>query len=194
QRAIRGRGWATRFVIPPEPVGKMTSTDFVKKLLAAGALPNMRMWNDGMQTGERTRYNRMGATAFFLAAKIGDLEMMKLLAAHGANPLTPTVDNITPLMAVAGVALYNPGEDAGSITPEHLKERFEAVKWLVSLGANVDEADVENETPLHGAVQLGSPEVAAFLIEKGARLDVKNDRGWTPLAMANGAAYSDFFK
>ena len=64
--------------------------------------PNVRMWNDGMNAGERTDSTAMGATPFFVAAKIGDLEVMKLLVAHGANPLTPTVDNITPLMAVRG--------------------------------------------------------------------------------------------
>src|SRR5262249_19986458 len=32
------------------------------------------------------------------------------------------------------------------------------------------------------------------LVEKGAKLDAKNNAGWTPLAIANGLSYSDFFK
>jgi hypothetical protein len=36
--------------------------------------------------------------------------------------------------------------------------------------------------------------VAQFLAEQGARLDARDMRGWTALAIANGLSYSDFFK
>ena len=191
-QAIRNRRANTRFYIAPEPTGTMSSLELIRKLLASGARANVRMWKDGMWAG-RTRFNATGATPFLIAAKIGDLEVMKLLVAHGANAVTATVDNLTPLMAAAGVELYNPGEDAGS-NPEHLPERLEAVKYCVELGNDVNAADWDKETALHGAVYLGSPAAAEYLIEKGARLDVKNVRGWTPLMMANGAQYTEFYK
>src|SRR5262249_47546539 len=36
--------------------------------------------------------------------------------------------------------------------------------------------------------------VAQYLADQGAKLDAKDIRGWTPLAVANGLSYSDFFK
>ena len=41
-------------------------------------------------------------------------------------------------------------------------------------------------TALHGAVFRGSSDVVKFLVEKGARLDVRNRSGWTPLTVAGG--------
>ena len=43
-----------------------------------------------------------GATPFFIAAKGADVGVMRLLVAHGADPLT-TDGKATPLMAAAGV-------------------------------------------------------------------------------------------
>ncbi len=192
-QAIRSRRAATRFYIAPVPTGTMDSFELIKKLIASGAHVNARMWKNGLKDGQRTRFIRMGATPFLLAAKIGDLQVMRLLLANGANPLTPTVENLTPLMAAAGVDLYNPGEDAGS-NPEHMAERLEAVKLCVQLGEDVNAVTTERETALHGAVYLGEPAVVEYLAAQGAKLDVKNDRGWTPLAIAKGAAWADFFK
>lgn len=192
-QAVRIRRAATRFYTAPVPTGTMDSFDLIKKLIASGAQVNARMWRNGLNDGERTRFVRMGATPFLLAAKIGDLQVMQLLLANGANPLTPTVENLTPLMAAAGVDLYNPAEDAGS-NPDHMAERLEAVTLCVQLGADVNAVTSENETALHGAVYLGEPAVVEYLAAHGARLDVRNDRGWTPLAIAKGAAWADFFK
>jgi uncharacterized protein len=192
-QVIRLRRTATRFYTAPVPTGTLDSFELIRKLIAAGAHVNARMWKNGLRDGQRTRFVRMGATPFLLAAKIADVQVMQLLLANGANPLTPTVENLTPLMAAAGVDLYNPAEDAGS-NPEHMAERLEAVKLCVQLGADVNAVTTENETALHGAVYLGEPKVVEYLASKGAKLDIKNDRGWTPLAIARGAAWADFFK
>ena len=36
----------------------------------------------------------------------------------------------------------------------------------------------------------GSIAMARFLIEKGARLDARNSKGWTPLTVADGVEYT----
>ena len=56
-----------------------------------------------------------GATAFFLAAKNTDTEAMRVLVEAGADPLIPSADATTPLMVAAGVAIFIPGEDGGSL-------------------------------------------------------------------------------
>ena len=41
-------------------------------------------------------------------------------------------------------------------------------------------------TALHGAVISNQPSILQYLVDKGARLDVKNNLGWTPLMMTKG--------
>ena len=191
--AVYMRRGATRFHTVLPSTGSLSDLDFIRKLLAAGAHVNARMWKH-FRDPQRVRYVRMGATPLLVAAKMGDLQVMQLLLDNGANPFMPTVQNITPLMAVAGVALFNPGEEAGAITPEHMAERLEAVKLLVSFGGDVNEAANDGETPLHGAVMLGYKPMVEYLIEQGASLEAKNDRNWTPLTYALGAPYAEFYK
>ena len=50
------------------------------------------------------------------------------------------------------------------------------------------------ETPLHGAAFRGVNAIAEYLVDKGAKLDAKDTRGWTPLFIANGLSYGDVFK
>jgi ankyrin repeat protein len=56
----------------------------------------------------------------------------------------------------------------------------------VELGANVNAKDAYNFTALHGAAYRGDNDVVKFLVEKGARLDVRSKRGQTVTDMANG--------
>ena len=51
-----------------------------------------------------------------------------------------------------------------------------------------------NETALHGAAFRGVNRIVEYLVEHGADLDVRTVEGWSPLAIANGLSYSDFFK
>ena len=192
-QAVRGRRASTRWFTAPVPTGSMDSFEFIETLIAHGAHVNGRMWKNGIQSGERQRIDFTGATPFLVAAKIGDLEVMRLLLEHGADPFATNRDNQTALMVAAGVALFNPGEDAGS-QPEDMPERLEAVNFLVELGHDVNERSSENETALHGSVYLGDIPIIEYLVEQGAKLDIKNDRGWTPLMIANGAAWAEFYK
>ena len=191
-QVIRNRRTNIGFL--PAPIGKGTisSTDLVKKLLASGANVNAVMTRD-FRDGYRNRLNRVGATPFLLAAKNVDTELMKMLLAAGANPLTANADNTTPLMVAAGVDMWNPGEDGGSTTDAE-PEALEAVKMLVELGNDVNAANDRGETALHGAAYRGANSIVQYLVEKGAKLDVRSKQGWTPWTIANGVFYSLFFK
>src|SRR5262249_41908396 len=66
---------------------------------------------------------------------------------------------------------------------------FEAVKVCLASGVDVNAANVNGETALHGAVYRGaqgSERIIQVLVEHGARINVKNTRGWTPLMIAEG--------
>jgi ankyrin repeat protein len=193
-QAVRIRRPNIGFGTPgPIPTGTVDSIDVIRKMIAKGANVNARMSRNGMKDGQRNRLNRLGATPFLLAAKNTDVEVMKLLVAAGADPKIPTADGTTPLMVAAGVAIWNPGEDGGSL-PGQEGEVLEAVKMCVELGNDVNASNHLGETALHGAAFRGVNELVQYLAGQGARLDARDNRGWTALAIANGLTYTDFFK
>jgi ankyrin repeat protein len=177
----------------PVPTGSVDSIELVKKLIARGIDIDARMTRNGMKDGQRNRHNRLGATAFLLAAKRVDLEVMKVLAAAGADPKMPAADGNTPLMVAAGTAMWYVGEDGGSM-PGHEQEALEAVKLCVELGNDVNAKNADGETPLHGAAFRGVNAIVEYLVAKGAVIDARDARGWTPFTIANGISYGDVFK
>jgi ankyrin repeat protein len=169
----------------PEGSGNLSSLDLVKKLVAKGANVNARMTKQG-NVG-RTSLNMIGATPFLMAARTADVPMMRLLVQLGADPLLPNADGTTPLLAAAGVGTYSPGEDPGT-EPEVL----EAVKLTLELGGDLNGVDKNGETVIHGAAYKQVPAVAQFLVDKGAQIEIwnqKNKTGWTPLRIADGVIY-----
>jgi ankyrin repeat protein len=177
----------------PVSAGSLDSIEVVKKLLARGVDVNARMTKNGMKDGQRNRVSRLGATAFFLAAKTTDLEVLKVLLEAGADVNIPSADGSTPLMVAAGLGMWYVGEDGGSL-PGQEDEAFEVVKLCVEHGSDVNAVNKMGETPLHGAAFRGVNLIAQYLVDKGAKLDAKDMRGWTPLFIANGLSYGDVFK
>ena len=191
---LRTRRMNTGFGFPgPIPSGSVDSIDVLKKMVALGGDVDARMTVNGMKDGQRNRLNRLGATPFFLAAKVTDTEAMQVLMDAGADATTPSADGTTPLMVAAGVAIWNPGEDGGSL-PGQEDEVLEAVKMCVELGNEVNAANYRGMTALHGAAFRGANNVAEYLVEQGADLDARTDLGYSPLAIADGFSYSDFYK
>jgi ankyrin repeat protein len=177
----------------PYPTGTMDSIEVIKKLIAKGVALDARMTTNGMKDGQRVRLLRVGATAFLLAAKNTDTEVMRLLLAAGANARIPNAENTTPLMVAAGLYLWGPGEDAGSL-PSQEEEVLEAVRLCVERGNDVLALDDYGWTALHGAAFRGVNPVVQYLVDRGARLDARTMHGWTPLSIANGLSYTDFYK
>jgi ankyrin repeat protein len=172
----------------PEGSGNMSSLELVKKLAAQGADLNARMTKRANLTN--TRLNEIGATPFLLAAQTADAELMRTLAALGADPLLPNVDNSTPLIVAAGLATRSPGEDAGTES-----EVLEAVQAALDLGANLNAIDNNGETAMHAAAYKNLPKVVKFLAARGAKIELWNrpDKfGWTPLAIAVGYRFGNF--
>ncbi len=161
----------------PKGSGNMTSLEFVKKIVAAGADLNARVTT--RPPAGITRLNFIGGTPFLLAARTGDAPLMRLLADLGADPLLPNEDGTTPIMVAAGVGTSSPGEDPGT-GPEVL----EAVEVALELGGDLNGVDDNGETVMHGAAYKHAPGVVAFLTEAGADPAVwnrPNSREWTPL-------------
>ena len=172
----------------PVPTGTLTGLDLARTLIARGADVNARMTKE-LVDGYRNRLNRVGATPLLLAAKGADLEMMRLLAASGADHRLANVQNTTPLLAAAGVDMVYVNEDSGTN-----EDAVGAVKFLLDLGSDVNAVNVRGETALHGAANRGSNAIVQLLADHGARLDAKNTRGFTPLQIANAEGATTTFQ
>jgi hypothetical protein len=107
-----------------------------------------------------------GATPFLRAAQSGDVELMKLLLAHGADPNIATAHKVTPLMVASGI-----GWVEGVTYEWSPAESVEAVKMLLDLGNDPNAISDEGRTALHGAAHKGRNAVVQMLVDHGAKLD-----------------------
>ena len=161
----------------------------LRSLLAYGADVNGRnTMEEPRWSGARYRRHMTGATAFMLAAKAADVEVLRLLLDYGADPTINTEDNITPLMAAAGIS-WASNQDRASEA-----QVLEAVKLIVDeLGADVNAVSDVGETAMHAAAYRGANSVVQYLFDKGAMLDVVALDGRTPLQVADGVEYGNSF-
>ncbi|MBV9400276.1 MAG: ankyrin repeat domain-containing protein [Bryobacterales bacterium] len=137
----------------------------IKKLLDAGADPNAIINNTPRARMREGSPRIVFATAFMRAAFAGDIELVKLLLAHGANPHILSKDRESSLEAAAGTALIN-----GYNRQRSPDERLAVVKLMVEMGEDVNWADSYGITPLMGAANLGDAAIVQYLIDKGADL------------------------
>ena len=179
-QVIRTRNLNIGFFPHPEGTGRMSSMEFARWLIAAGADVDARI-QKAISDGFRGFWTWTDATALVFAAKGADAEMMRLLAEHGADPTLTNQRRTTLLMAAAGVEMFNPNEDSGT-NPEGLA----AVEVALELGNDPNAANSSGDTPMHGAAWRGANEIILRLVEAGAKLHVENNRGYTPLQIANG--------
>ena len=179
-QVIRTRNLNIGFFPHPEPTGTLGSLDFARLLLDRGADVNARIV-DPIVDGFRGFWTQQGATPMLVAAKGADAAMMRLLAEHGADITLANERGTTPVMAASGVEMFNPNEDSGT-NPEAL----EALEVALELGGDVNAANNDGDTPLHGAAWRGANDIILRLVAEGAELHVENNRGYTPLQIANG--------
>jgi ankyrin repeat protein len=127
-----------------------------------------------------------GTTPFLRAAKAGDVPAMKLLLEHGADPtLAPTRSGINPLMAAAGLGTAEQ-DTTGRLKTQ--QQAIEAIQLLLDHGLSIDAQASDGQTAVHGAAMQGFDDVIRFLAAKGAKLDVPDKDGFTPLDVALGKA------
>src|SRR5579871_2566612 len=180
--------------------------DYIKFLLAKGANVNARICGvqstakdcKGDTTETRTNFTMQwlyedGATPFLRAAQSGDVTLMKLLLDHGADPKIATAHNDTALAVASGI-----GWVEGVTFEWSPAESVEAVKMCLDLGIDVNAADDQGRTALHGAAHKGRTEVIQLLVDHGANMEA-HDLGsrdtvngamkgltWIPLDWARG--------
>jgi ankyrin repeat protein len=160
----------------------------IERLLQSGADPNARTREFPHErryivaiVGSVAWVDLTGQTPFLRAAAAGDLAVMRLLLEHGADPNIATYAGTTPLMVAAGVnwavaETYDEG-------PEAL---LAAVKLAHELGNDVNAQNSMGVAAIHGAANRGANDVIEYLAANGARLDLADEQGRTPLDWAAG--------
>ena len=191
---------------------QMLDTAAVRRLLAGGANPNTRTSsghsllsgavNRGsvaiaralIEAGANVRARpRQGETSYLHAAvQRGYLEMSRLLLDAGASAAEPGTATHAAASGNFEVLrlVREAGADAREWSDEPLRAaasagNVEAVRWLLSNGAQVDASDSNGRTALSRAVAFNQHETVRALLEAGADPRQRAPgSGWTPLMSA----------
>ena len=198
---------------PPIVTTKTTALELARLFLDAGVDPNpqLNMHRPG-RGGNSGRFAdeiiTTGATPLLRAAGSQDKAAVRLLLDHGARVDVPNVMGVTPLMTAAGFGMepaprFNPDaadvQDRSIATLEMLlaahadvNARITDVKSLTArMGRGSSLPTRGGQSALFGAVQWGWPRVVQYLIAHGAKVDIKDDLGESPLDLASGLANSE---
>ena len=190
--------------------------EVLQALLEAGADPDPRLhthlwyWEFGLT---KMGIDLTGATPFWRAAFAQDVEAMRLLVAHGADPNVPTrwpdvgmrerrqqdgrqqedsglphipagAPNAWPIHAASGGGYLGLGAFSVRNRP---RQFMAAVRYLVEeLGADVNQRDSWLYTPLHYAASRGDNELIEYLVSQGADVRAITRLGQSTADMARG--------
>ena len=158
--------------------------DLIKALLAKGADPNLTTDTvpvHGLMQFDGSWVNFDGQTPFIRAALSGDIEVMRLLLQHGADPNIATAQGSTALMAASGIN-WIPAQTFTRSESDYV----EAVKLCLERGAPVNATNSLGLAAIHGAANRGWVSVIQILADHGAKLDVKDAAGRSPMTFAEG--------
>ena len=186
------------------------SLAFIKALLAAGVNVNAQLaFKEPSRGGRDNRFRddllTTGATPLLRAAQTFDNDVVRLLLERGAIVDLPNASGVTPFMAAAGVGTRTGGGVLGPGVPENVTTlSLETMEILRKAGADVNAriTDVtsltariartntltgrQGQTTLFFAAETGRTEVVKYLLANGAKTDLVDDMGKSPLDLAAG--------
>jgi uncharacterized protein len=166
--------------------------DMAKLLLARGANPNLQLKlaipyrATGADRGADQLLS-VGTTPLLRAAKAQDAAAIQLLLENGAIIDLPNNQGMTPMVAASGAGSAD-RDTRGNYRALDVQDRaIASLEVLLKHGGQLNgRAGRQQQAPIHGAALWGWNKVAAFLIGKGADVNVADSRGLTALDYAQG--------
>jgi uncharacterized protein len=163
---------------------KQTAVDLMKVLLEHGANANAQLRAPTLARAHTPGETTLGegSTPLMRAAKNGDAAAIRLLLANKADPMLAQKNHATALMLAAGL-----GRGQGVFAKDYATEAelLEAVRLLVEAGSDVNAVNDNGQTAMHFAARA-SDEIVSYLAAHGAKVDVKDRQGHTPVDVAQG--------
>ena len=155
---------------------EMDKPRLLKKLLEKGADPNAQLteglpFRRGDYVG-RGEYD--GASPFWLATRLGNVEMMRELLSAGADPELRQAWGVTPTMVASGVTQT----DSRIVSEDKLIKALELL--VLEIGTDIHSVDRSGQTAVHGAANVSGNEIIKFLVAQGADPEALDNRGRTP--------------
>jgi ankyrin repeat protein len=171
-----------------------SEVDLVEALLEHGAIIDTPVEHGSpgrrFSADYSIRSQLIGRDAFWMAAKYGEVEILKILLDAGADPLVREDDGITALQ----VAMGNSGSSLDwrrdrignqELDSEDEERRtYELARILIDEGVDVNAKDSRGRSAIHHAVLKNFPSVVEYLAMRGADIHMTNDRDLTPLQLA----------
>lgn len=155
---------------------EMNKPSLLRALLKRDADPNAQLtqglpFRRGDYVG-REAYD--GASPFWLAARLGNVEMMRELLDAGADPELRQAWGVTPTMVAAGVTQT----DSRIANEEKLIQALELL--VLEIKTDIHSVDRSGQTAVHGAANVSGNEIIKFLVAEGADPEAVDSRGRTP--------------
>jgi uncharacterized protein len=196
---------------PPPRGGRTTSLEMMKLLLAAGVNrnPQLNMHRPG-RGGNSGRFTddllTAGCTPLLRAAVSYDDEAIRVLLDAGALVDLPNVMGVTPFMTAAGIGVSIRDPRGNYTSPDVQARSIKTMEILRRAGANVNArildtsghtariarpstmTNRQGQTALYGAINWGWTDVVKYLLDHGARVDIADAAGKTPIDAAKGNA------
>jgi ankyrin repeat protein len=165
----------------PKPSGKLDPTALITILLDKGANPNVGLLRPAFGKHHDLRGDATmgeGTTPFMRAARTGDVQVMRLLLARGADPYARRRDLSTALHLAAQGRRSAPPTGPKTIPGA---SDLEAMKLCIEAGLDVNAFNASGQTALHAAAARGADEAVKMLVALGARVDARDKQKRSPL-------------
>jgi ankyrin repeat protein len=172
--------------------GHLSALALMSVLLDHGANPNQALKSPTLQRAHTPGDPALGAGATPLAraAHTGDVAAVELLVARGAKVSQALNNGTTPLMFAAGL-----GRGVSAFAKDYGTEAdlIGVANVLLAHGADINAVSAAGQTAMHFAAQAAdanfpqpSDDMVKLLASHGAKLDVVDKQGRSPIEMAAG--------